>query len=63
MIKWQSAIKYFLLICIGMVLGQGLMAGQKYYEQVQFKNHFVQNDHRSAKVIGGLTDDQREHLA
>ena len=46
-----------------MVLGQGLMAGQKYYEQVQFKNHFVQNDHRSAKVIGGLTDDQREHLA
>ena len=63
MIKWQSAIKYFLLIGIGIVLGQGLMAGQKYYKQVQFKNHFIQNDHRSAKVIGGLTDDQREHLA
>lgn len=63
MSKWQSVIKYFLLICVGMVLGLVLIIGHAYYEQIQFKNHFAQNDPRPAKTIGGLTNQQRQQLA
>ena len=61
--RWQRAIKAVLLICVGIVLGNGLMLGCTYYSQIQFKNHFAENDPRPSRIVGGLTAQQRQRLA
>lgn len=63
MVKWQRTIKSILLVGLGIALGYGLMFGHTYYQQVQMRNHFAQTDQRPAKVVGGLTSNQRAQLA
>lgn len=59
----QKSIKYCLLLIIGACLGEGGMVAYQYHHGLTERRQFVQQDSRSAKIVGGLTSRQREALA
>lgn len=59
----RSIIKYLILICVGIIVGDGLITGVHYYQQVRFHQQFAEHDPRPQSEVGGLTASQRQSLA
>lgn len=57
-------IKIVLLTMLGLCLGSGFAYGFPYYQQLKSQQTFTKSyDQRSAKIVGGITDRQKQELS